>query len=342
MAMLHRRDVLRAAGLMGALAATGSAHPARAADLKPATLRLKWLPQAQFTGYFVAKAKGYYADEGIALTINPGGPNIIAENMVGSGVDTFGHGGGMASLLQAREKGLPIVGIGMLFQETPYRLVALESSGVKTMKDLKGKTVSTWFTGPQFLVQAMIRNAGLDPKDVRIEAQANSMVPFIEGKVDVATVTVYNELLILRRRNVTPGAMFNPAELGVNLANEAILVNEATIAKDPALVRGFLRASLRGWVDALRKPDEAVALLLKELPSLHENEQKESLAALKPLILYKDAATKGIGRLDPENLAFAQKFLLENGAQQKAVDLAKAVDLSFWDAVPAADKIVGS
>src|ERR1700744_5317304 len=121
------------------------ASSAMAADLTPASLRLKWLPQAQFIGYYVAKDKGYYADEGIALTINPGGPNIIAENMVGSGVDTFGHGGGMASLLQAREKGLPIVGIGMLFQETPYRLVALEKAGIKNFTDLKGKTISTWF-----------------------------------------------------------------------------------------------------------------------------------------------------------------------------------------------------
>jgi NitT/TauT family transport system substrate-binding protein len=138
------------------------------AEPTAASLRLKWLPQAQFIGYYVAKAKGYYTDEGIALAINPGGPNIIAENMVGSGVDAFGHGGGMASLLQAREKGLPIVGIGMLFQETPYRLVALEKSGVRKFTDLKGKTVSTWFTGPQFLVQAMLKANGIDGREVNL------------------------------------------------------------------------------------------------------------------------------------------------------------------------------
>ena len=83
-----------------------SAVPVHAAELTPASLRLKWLPQAQFVGYYVATAKGWYKDEGIDLKINPGGPNIIAENMVASGADTFGHGGGAASLLQAREKGL--------------------------------------------------------------------------------------------------------------------------------------------------------------------------------------------------------------------------------------------
>jgi NitT/TauT family transport system substrate-binding protein len=316
------------------------AGSAGAAELTPVSLRLKWLPQAQFIGYYVAKEKGYYADEGIALTINPGGPNIIAENMVGSGVDTFGHAGGMASLLQAREKGLPIVGIGMLFQETPYRLVALEKAGIKKFTDLKGKTVSTWFTGPQFMVQAMLKANGIDQRDVNLEAQANSMVPFIEGKVDVATVTVYNELLILKRRNVTPAVMFNPAEMGVNLANEALIVNESTIQKDPKLVEGFLRASLKGWVYAITHKEEAMDILLKEVPTLNRAEQLETLDALPPLLTYGEAATKGIGYLDRKNLEFAQKFLLDNGAMKKAVDLDSSINATFWEKVPEKDKVV--
>ncbi|WJR76656.1 ABC transporter substrate-binding protein [Bradyrhizobium sp. NP1] len=325
--------------LTTALMFSGLAGNADAADLTPASLRLKWLPQAQFAGYYVAKAKGFYSDEGIALTINPGGPNIIAENMVGSNTDTFGHGGGMASLLQAREKGLPIVGIGMLFQETPYRLVALEKAGIKKFTDLKGKTVSTWFTGPQFMVQAMLKANGID-RDVNLEAQANSMVPFIDGKVDVATVTVYNELLILKRRNVTPAVMFNPADMGINLANEAIIVNESTIKDNPKLVQGFLRASLKGWVYAMTHKDEALDILLKEVPTLNRTEQMETLEALQPLLTYGAGGSKGIGYIDRDNLAFAQKFLLDNGALKKAVDLDSSINTTFWDKVPASDKVI--
>lgn len=320
-----------------ALAVLGSG--AATAEPTAASLRLKWLPQAQFIGYYVAKAKGFYNDENIALTINPGGPNIIAENMVASGVDTFGHGGGMASLLQARERGLPIVGVGMLFQETPYRLVALEKSGIKKFSDLKGKTISTWFTGPQFMVQAMLKANGIDQRDVKLEAQANSMVPFIEGKVDVATVTVYNEALILKRRNVTPSISFNPAEMGVNLANESIIVSEGTIQKDPDLVQRFLRASLRGWVYAMTNKDEAMDILLKEVPTLNRTEQMETLAELPPLLTYGEAGTKGIGFLDRKNLAFSQSFLLENGAMKKPVDLATAVNTTFWEKIPDKDKV---
>jgi NitT/TauT family transport system substrate-binding protein len=310
------------------------------AEQTPASLRLKWLPQAQFIGYYVARAKGYYSDEGIALTINPGGPNIIAENMVASGVDTFGHGGGVASLLQAREKGLPIIGLGMLFQETPYRLVALEKAGVKQFSDLKGKTISTWFTGPQFMVQAMLKANGIEQSDIKLEAQANTMTPFIEGKVDVATVTVYNELLILKRRNVTPAVIFNPADMGINLANEAIIVNESTIQSSPKLVQSFLGASLKGWVYAFAHKEEAMDILLKEVPTLQRTEQMETLEALQPLLTYGVASSMGIGYLDRANLQFAHKFLLDNAALKKAVDIESSINTTFWDKVPLGDKVI--
>lgn len=327
-------------GVAMLLLLAGSAASAKAAELTPASLRLKWLPQAQFAGYYVAKAKGWYTAEGIDLTINPGGPNIIAENMVGSGSDTFGHGGGAASLLQAREKGLPIVGIGMLFQETPYRFVGLAKSGIKKFSDVKGKTISTWYTGPQFMLQAMLKENGIPLNDVKLVPQPASMTPFIDGKVDLAIVTVYNELLVLKRRGVTPSVTFNPAAMGVNIPNESLIVNEKVAKENPKLVEGFLKASLRGWVYALTHEDEAVDILLKALPTANRTEQIEQLRALRPLMLYGPAKEKGIGYIDAKALAYTDRFLTENGVLKGHVDLAKAVDTSFWNAVPKSDKVV--
>jgi NitT/TauT family transport system substrate-binding protein len=321
------------------LSVAPSAVPVHAAELTPASLRLKWLPQAQFVGYYVAAAKGWYKDEGIDLKINPGGPNIIAENMVASGADTFGHGGGAASLLQAREKGLSIVGIGMLFQETPYRFVTLEKSGIKKFTDVKGKTVSTWFTGPQFMLQAMLRANNIEPRDVKIEPQAASMTPFIEGKVDMAIVTVYNEALVLKRRGVTPATVFNPADMGVNIPNEALIVNERVIKENPKLVQGFLNATLRGWAYALTHPDEAIDILLAAAPNADRTEQKEQLHELVPLILYGDAKTKGIGHIDQRQLAYTNRFLVENGVLKSPVDVPAAINSTFWDNVPPDGKI---
>lgn len=334
---------IKVAALLGAamlaLGTTGPG-PSEAADLKPASVRLKWLPQAQFIGYYVAEAKGWYDEEGIDLTINPGGPNIIAENMVASGTDTFGHGGGAASILQAREKGLGLVGIGMIFQQTPYRFVALEASGVKTVADFKGKTVSTWFSGPQYILNGLLRSQGVDPAEVNIQAQANSMVPFIEGQVDVATITVFNEGLYLKRNNVTPAVALNPADFGVNLPNESIIVNEEVLKSDPELVQGFMNASLRGWAYALANKEEAVDILLASAPTLKREEQLEQLDQLEALLLYGPGKEKGIGYIDPEAMAYTNKFLVENGVLKAPVDVEQAIDLSFWEKVPAENKVV--
>jgi len=334
---LLAKAMIAAAALM---MVAGADRPAPAAEPTAASLRLKWFGQAQFIGYYVAKAKGFYAAEGIDLAINPGGPNIIAENLVGAGSDTFGHGGGAASLLQAREKGLTIVGIGMMFQETPYRFVALERSGIRMFTDLRGKKISTWFTGPQFMLYAMLKQNGIPLSEVKIEAQAASMTPFLEGQVDLAIVTVFNELLTLKRRGVTPSVIFNPAEMGVNLPNEALIVNEKITKENPKLVQGFLKASLHGWAHALGHQEEAVDILVKEVPNANRAEQLEQLKSLAPLVVYGEARKKGVGYIDRKQLEFTERFLLENGVLKSSVDVASAIDTGFWDNVPAADKVV--
>jgi len=305
-----------------------------AQELTKASLRLKWLVAAQFAGYYVAKEKGWYAQEGIDLTINPGGPNIIGENLVAAGTDTFGHAGGAATLLQARSKGLPLVGIGMMMQETPYRFVARQKSGIKTLDDFKGKTVTTWFTGPQFLLQGLLKSKGINPSDVKIQAQAASMVPFIEGQVDVATVTTYNELPLLKHEGVTDLVSFNPAEMGVNLPNEVLIVNEEFAKKNQKLVQGFLKASLRGWIEAFRNNKEAVDILMKVAPGSNRARHEEEIKNLPELFVYGPGKTQGIGYLDPKAMEFTNKFLVDNGVIPKPVDVAAAIDTSFWQAVP--------
>jgi NitT/TauT family transport system substrate-binding protein len=313
---------------------------ANAQNLTKASLRLKWLASAQFLGYYVAKEKGWYAAEGLDLTINPGGPNIIGENLVGAGTDTFGHAGGAASLLQARSKGLPIIGIAMLFQETPYRLVALPKSGIKDFKQFEGKTISTWFTGPQFIVQALVKSQGIPIDKVKIQAQAASMEPFLQGQVDIATVTSYNELQVLRRAGVKDLQIFNPADVGINLPNEVLIVNETFAAANPKLVQGFLNASLRGWVYAINNKKESIDILMKSLPGGNRVDQEDEMEEIPKLMLYGEAKTKGIGYIDVKALEFTNKFLVDNGVLSNLIDVNKAINLTFWEQVLAANKIV--
>ena len=101
------------------------------------TLQLKWVTQAQFAGYYVAKDKGFYKDAGLDVTIKPGGPDINPEQVLaGGGADVVVDW--MPSALATREKGSPVVNIAQPFKRSGLELTCRADSGIKTPKDLPG------------------------------------------------------------------------------------------------------------------------------------------------------------------------------------------------------------
>ena len=100
---------------LAGVAAIAAAATAQAAD--KVTLQLKWVTQAQFAGYYVAKDKGFYKDEGLDVTIKPGGPDIAPEQVLaGGGADVVVDW--MPAALAAREKGAPMVNIAQPFKHS--------------------------------------------------------------------------------------------------------------------------------------------------------------------------------------------------------------------------------
>src|SRR5690554_8034974 len=115
---------------------------ASAQELIPINFQSKWFPQAQFAGYFVAQEKGFYAEEGLDVTILDGG-NVNPTVQVGSGNADFGTDW-VANMLAQREQGLNVVTIAQVFQDSGYRMVALADSGIEEIADLAGTTVGVW------------------------------------------------------------------------------------------------------------------------------------------------------------------------------------------------------
>src|SRR3974390_848509 len=117
---------------------------AQAAD--SVTIQLKWVAQAQFAGYFVAKEKGFYRDAGLDVTIKPGGPDVAPPQVIaGGGADGGGHW--MPPALASREKGVPLVNISQTFKRSGLELTCRAETGIKQPVDLKGKTVGVWYGG---------------------------------------------------------------------------------------------------------------------------------------------------------------------------------------------------
>jgi NitT/TauT family transport system substrate-binding protein len=313
-----------------------SSECARAAE--QVSMRLKWLPQAQFAGFYVALAKHFYSDAGLDLTINPGGPNMNVETLVGSGTDQFGLAGGTESLLNSRARGLPVVGIGMDLQQTPNMYVAFKDSGIKAIEDFRGKKVSTWFTGAQYILYSVLAHKGVKQSEVTIVPQPATMTQFLNHQVDVATVNVYNSLLTLQAQGVHDLVIFKAEDYGVTSPEDMIIASEQVIKDKPDVVQAFLNASLKGWTYAFAHKKEAIDIVMAASPGLDRTHQEQMLDAIEKLMVAGQGASRGIGVIDKDTVGSVQKMLIDSGDLKAPVDLDHAIDARFWNAVPAADK----
>ncbi len=119
------------------------------------TLQLKWVAQAQFAGYYAAASEGFYEDECLDVTINPGGPDIVPEQVVAGGQAQLGINF-VPSLLSAREQGTNLVNIAQIFERSAMREISWADTGISSPEDLRGKRVAVWFGGNEFELLATL------------------------------------------------------------------------------------------------------------------------------------------------------------------------------------------
>lgn len=334
---MHRRHLL---ATLGTAAAFPAIRRAGAQTLTRATLRLKWLAQTQFAGFYLALARGYYREAGIDLTINPGGPNLLTENLVASGADTFGLSGGTDSVFAARERNLPIVCVGVAHQQTPFVFVSRANGPIRALTDFRGKTVTTWFTGANYVLLGMLAQAGLRQGDFTMQPQQVSVTPFVDGQVDVVTATRYNEFYTLMTRMGRENLRtFVPEDFGVTFPRDTVIASEQIARDKPELVQGFLRASMRGWREALRDPKAGVDAVMAVAPTLNRPHQEFMLEEAGKLMVAGQAAQQGLFWIDRDAVKSAHDFLLRYEVIKQPVDLAAAYDRRFLDAIPVADRV---
>src|SRR5438093_4639233 len=190
--MSHRKywvGGIAALALAGAVWATAGAGASPANQSKTAatkvTLQLKWVTQAQFAGYYAAKAKGYYSQAGLDVKIKVGGPDIIPEQAVAGGQAEFGIDW-LPSLLSARDKGTKLVNIAQVFTRSGMTQITWKDSGINSIAKMRGKKVGNWLGGNEFELFAALTRAGMNPsknKGVTIVKQPFDMNLFMQRRI---------------------------------------------------------------------------------------------------------------------------------------------------------------
>ena len=276
--------------MTGAIAASLLAGGAWAAD--DVTLQLKWVTQAQFAGYYVAAAKGYYTDENLNVTIKPGGPDSAPEQVIaGGGADVIVDW--MPSALAAREGGLPLVNIAQPFKHSGLMLTCLKESGVATPADFKDKTLGVWFYGNEYPFLSWMGTLGLKTDGsaggVTVLKQGFNVDPLLQKQAACISTMTYNEYWQVIEAGVSADDLvtFKYEDQGVATLEDGLYVLEASLA-DAAfadkMVR-FVRASMKGWKYAEANPDEAAGIVLEadETGAQTEGHQKTMMAEVAKL-----------------------------------------------------------
>lgn len=244
--------------LVASLGVTGFAKTAPAPLVK-VKLQLKWLPQSQFMGYYLAKARGYYKAEGLDVDILPGGSDIIPEQNVNNGVTDIGVTW-VSSLMTYQAQGYPLQEIAQIFQKSGLLLVSKKATGISSPKDLKGKKVANWFGGNEYEVLALLKKYNFDKdKDLKLVQQDYTMDQLKEGSVDAASAMTYNELGLVLESGVAQKDLniIDMNKEGVAMMEDCLFVNSKWAAKNKDVIVKFLRASIKGWQVACKDPAAA-------------------------------------------------------------------------------------
>lgn len=282
------------------------------------TVQLKWLPQAQFAGYYVAQAKGYYKEAGLDVTIKPGGPDISPVQVIaGKGADVVVNW--MPDALAAREAGVPLVNIAQVFNRSGLMLTCKKASGVTSPKDLKGKTLGVWFGGNEYPFLNWMSKLGYKTDtDIKVLKQGFNVDPLLQNQAACISTMIYNEYWQVVDAGVKESDLvtFFYEDQGVASLEDGLYVLESNL-KDPAFVARmakFLKATFKGWNDAVKDPAGAAKIVVKAdtSGSADEKVQKRQMENVAKLIT--TANSPKMGYLEPAAYERTVKVLLSSGS----------------------------
>ena len=281
------------------------------------TLQLKWVTQAQFAGYYVAKDKGFYDAAGLDVTIKPGGPDIAPPQVIaGGGADVVVDW--MPSALASREKGVKLVNIAQPFKRSGMMLTCRKETGIKSPADFKGKTLGVWFFGNEYPFLSWMSKLGIGTKGgadgVTVLKQGFNVDPLLQKQADCVSTMTYNEYWQVIDAGLKPAdlVVFKYEEQGVSTMEDGLYALESKL-KDPAFVEKmgrFVKASMKGWEFARANPDAAADIVLENDASGAQTE-KHQRRMMREINKLTEGST---GKLDSADYDRTVNTLLSGGS----------------------------
>ncbi len=287
--------------------------PAVETTLQTIRLPMGYIADPQYAPFYVAVDKGYYAAEGLAIEFDY---SFETDGMalVGANELPFAIVSGEQVVL-ARAQGIPVVYVLEWFQRYPIAIVSKSSANIRTPADLVGRSVGLpGFFGASYVgYVGLLQANGLSETDINAnDIGFNQVESLITDQSEAVVGYANNEPVQLAARGEPVNVLY-VADY-VDMVANGIITNEETIANNPELVQGFVRATLRGLVDTLDAPAAAYEISKKFVEGLDDSRMNVLEASLEMW----QAAQLGIS--DPASWVKTQDVLLEMGLLDAPVD----------------------
>jgi NitT/TauT family transport system substrate-binding protein len=291
------------------------------ASTEKVTLAMGYIPNVQFTPFYVALENGYFSDEGIEIGFDYGWETDLLK-LVGTDELQFAIASGDQVIL-ARSQGLPVVYVLNWYRRFPVCVMSLVDAGIREPQDLVGKKVGTPVTyGASYIGwRALLEATGLKETDMELISIGYTQVGALaEGQVDAAICYAMNEPVQMQ----SAGYDLNVIDVAdyANLPSNGLITNEKTIQEHPELVQGMVRAALRGLAYTLENPDAAFDIALKYVPEAGSDAETGAVnrAILDKSIEFWSAAPGDLGRTDGAEWQAALELMQRMGLVPTGAD----------------------
>lgn len=308
-----RRGFLQSGGLalggalvLGTTVACSSDSPSGATDqnssdsqeLTAIDLQLSWLGNAQVLGDAVALKKGFYADNGLKVTMKEGGPNADPPNLIAAGSSPAGYVSSSPLHMTAVSAGVPVKAFGVSLQQHPWAFISMKDNPIRTPEDLIGKRIGTQPTGG-VLVDAVLAQHGISRDQIEIVGVGSDTTPLASGQVDAWTgwTVNYGQLQPLGDNYET----LRIWDIGIQLYASVLLANNSIIDDDPEMLEAILAATAKGWRYARDNHDEAIDILKETFPNIDPEIESESAKLVMDIVFTDESEENGWGQMQPEN-----------------------------------------
>src|ERR1700722_5153372 len=303
----------------------GCRSPAENSGLTKIVFQADWYPQPEHGGFYTALAKGFYKDEGLDVTILPGGPYITVEKQVSSGSAQFGMGSS-DKVLESNAQGQSLVAVAATMQHDPQGIMVRKDSSIHTFSDLNGHSVaikvgeSTWF---EFIVKRFqLNNVKVVPAMMNV-ANFVADPQYIQQAFATSEPYFAHQAGVETRVLLVSDAGFNPYRV--------MYTTKDFLRQHPEIVGKFVRASVKGWKEYLNDPAPANTMIAKLNPALNPEWMQFTWQQLKDghFVAGEDPSGAQVGQMDPKRWATMYEQLVDLKVIDKQIDPTTAYTLQF-------------